>query len=331
MDDKGLAESAILLLSLGEEDAAEVFKHLTPKEVHKIGEIMARTKDLTRDKVDAVLRGFMQAAGLQTSVGNDGDAYIRSVLTKALGENKANLLLDRILQGQDVTGIEGLKWVDAGSVAELVKNEHPQVIATILVHLERDHASECLNFLPDRLRNDVVMRIATIDGIQPNALQELNDVLTKVLSGSDKLKKAPLGGVRTAAEILNFIGTARETAVLEAIREHDADLAQKILDEMFTFDNLMDVDDRGLQMLLREVQSESLIMALKGAKEDLREKIFSNMSQRAGDMLREDLELKGPVKLREVEAEQKEILKIARRLAEEGQLNLGKKGEDQYV
>jgi flagellar motor switch protein FliG len=331
MDDQGLAQSAILLLSLGEEDAAEVFKHLSPKEVHKIGELMARTKDLTRDKVDTVLKNFMEAAGLQTSVGGDGDAYIRSVLTKALGEDKANLLLDRILQGQDVTGIEGLKWVDAASVAELVKNEHPQVIATILVHLERDHASEVLNFLPERLRNDVVMRIATIDGIQPNALQELNDVLTKVLSGSDKLKKAPLGGVRTAAEILNFIGTARGTAVLEAIREHDADLAQKILDEMFTFDNLMDVDDRGLQMLLREVQSESLIVALKGAKEDLREKIFSNMSQRAGDMLREDLELKGPVKLREVEAEQKEILKIARRLAEEGQLNLGKKGEDQYV
>jgi flagellar motor switch protein FliG len=331
MDDQGLAQSAILLLSLGEEEASEVFKHLSPKEVHKIGELMARTKDLTRDKVDAVLKSFMESAGLQTSVGNDGDAYIRSVLTKALGEDKANLLLDRILQGQDVTGIEGLKWVDAGSVAELVKNEHPQVIATILVHLERDHASEVLNFLPDRLRNDIVMRIATIDGIQPNALQELNDVLTKVLSGSDKLKKAPLGGVRTAAEILNFIGTARETSVLEAIREHDADLAQKILDEMFTFDNLMDVDDRGLQMLLREVQSESLIVALKGAKEDLREKIFKNMSQRAGDMLREDLELKGPVKLREVEAEQKEILKIARRLAEEGQLNLGKKGEDQYV
>ena len=331
MDDGGLNQAAILLLSLGEGEAAEVFKYLSPKEVQSIGQIMARTKNVTRDKVDEVLGTFCQDAETQTSVGANGDEFVRSVLNKALGSEKANLLLDRMLQGTDAEGIEGLRWMDAGSVAELIKSEHPQIIATILVHLERDQASEVLGELTPRIRNEVLLRIATLDGIQPTALKELNEVLGKVISAGDKLKKAPLGGVRTAAEILNFIGTARETSIIEAVREHDADLAQKILDEMFTFDNLMEVDDRGIQLLLREVQSESLITALKGAKQELREKIFKNMSQRAGDLLREDLEAQGPVKVSEVEGEQKEILKIARRLAEEGQIALGGKGEEAYV
>jgi flagellar motor switch protein FliG len=331
MDNDGLNQAAILLLSLGEGEAAEVFKYLSPKEVQGIGQIMAKTKNVTRDKVDAVLGTFCQDAGMQTSVGANGDEFVRSVLNKALGAEKASLLLDRMLQGSDVAGIEGLRWMDAGSVAELVKGEHPQIIASILVHLERDQASEVLGELTPRIRNEVLLRIATLDGIQPTALQELNEVLGKVIASGDKLKKAPLGGVRAAAEILNYIGTARETSIIEAVREHDADLAQKILDEMFTFDNLMDIDDRGIQLLLREVQSESLIVALKGAKQELREKIFKNMSQRAGDLLREDLEAKGPVKVSQVEAEQKEILKIARRLSEEGQLALGGKGEEAYV
>jgi len=324
-------QAAILLLSLGESEAAEVFKYLSPKEVQGIGQIMAKTKNVTRDKVDAVLGTFCQDAEMQTSVGGNGDEFVRSVLNKALGTEKANLLLDRMLQGGDVAGIEGLRWMDAGSVAELVKGEHPQIIASILVHLERDQASEVLGAFVPRLRNDVLLRIATLDGIQPTALQELNEVLGKVISSGDKLKKAPLGGVRAAAEILNFIGTAHETSILEAVREHDADLAQKILDDMFTFDDLFELDDRGIQLLLREVQSESLIVALKGAKPELREKIFKNMSQRAGDLLREDLEAKGPVRLSEVEAEQREILKIARRLSEEGQIVLGGKGEEAYV
>ena len=261
----------------------------------------------------------------------NSDEYIRNVLTKALGVDKAGLLLDRILQGNDSSGIEGLKWMDAPSVAELIKNEHPQIIASIMAHLERDHASAVLSHLPERTRNDVILRIATLDGIQPNALSELNDVLSKLLSGGSRVKKTTMGGVRTAAEILNFVGNADETAILESVREYDPDLAQKIIDEMFVFDNLLDLDDRAIQLLLREVQSESLIIALKGANESLREKILTNMSQRAGDMLREDLEAKGPVRLSEVEAEQKEILKTVRRLADEGQLVLGGKGDDSYV
>jgi len=216
-------------------------------------------------------------------------------------------------------------------VAELISNEHPQIIASILVHLERDHAAEILTHLPDRLKGDVILRVATLDGIQPNALRELNDVLSKMLTGSEHLKKAALGGVRAAAEILNHIGNKHEAIVMEAIKEHDVDLAQNIVDEMFTFDSLIDVDDRGLQLLLREVQSDSLVVALKGASEDLRERIFKNMSQRAADMLREDLDAKGPVRLSEVEAEQKDILKVVRRLVEEGQMSAGSKGEEAYV
>ncbi|MDR0997175.1 MAG: flagellar motor switch protein FliG, partial [Zoogloeaceae bacterium] len=236
-------------------------------------------------------------------------------------------LIARILQGGETNGIEGLKWMEAATVADLIKNEHPQIIATILVHLEHDHASEILALFSDRLRNDVVLRIATLGGIQPAAMRELNEVMLSLLSGSANIKKAAMGGVRTVAEILNYSGTAQETSVLDAIREYDPDLAQKIIDEMFVFENLVDIDDRSMQVLLREIQSESLILAMKGASDALKTKIFKNMSQRAAEILREDLEAKGPVRLSEVEAEQKEILKIVRRLAEEGQIVLGGAGE----
>jgi flagellar motor switch protein FliG len=259
------------------------------------------------------------------------EEYIRGMLTKALGDDRAANLISRILQGGDTAGIESLKWMDAATVADLIKNEHPQIIATILVHLEFDQAGEILKHFTDRLRNDVILRIATLDGVQPVALQELNDALTHAVRLQANIKKTAMGGVRTAAEILNFVGTAHETAIIDNVREYDPDLAQKIIDEMFVFENLIDVDDRGIQLLLREVQSESLILALKGANEAMREKVFKNMSQRAAEMLREDLESKGPVRLSEVEREQKEILKIARRLADEGQIQLGGKGEDEFV
>jgi flagellar motor switch protein FliG len=215
----------------------------------------------------------------------------------------------------------------------MIRNEHPQIIATILVHLEYDQAGEVLKHFTERLRNDVLLRIATLDGVQPTALHELNEALKRVLSSaSGNVKKAAMGGIRHAAEILNWLGQPGQTAIVDNVREYDPELAQKILDEMFVFENLMDVDDRGVQLLLREVQSDSLIIALKGASQELREKVFKNMSQRAAEMLREDLESKGPVRLSEVEAEQKEILKIARRLADEGQIQLGGAGEgDAFV
>jgi flagellar motor switch protein FliG len=320
----------MLLLTLGENEAAEVLKHLGPREVQKLGTAMAALKSVPRSQVEAVVDEFYEETQRGAPVTAD-EEYIRGMLTKALGDDRAANLISRILQGGDTAGIESLKWMDAATVAELIKNEHPQIIATIMVHLEFDHSGEILKHFTERLRNDVLLRIATLDGVQPTALQELNDALTRILSGSANIKKTAMGGVRTAAEILNFVGTAHETAIIDNVREYDPDLAQKIIDEMFVFENLVDVDDRGIQLLLREIQSESLILALKGANEAMREKVFKNMSQRAAEMLREDLESKGPVRLSEVEREQKEILKIARRLADEGQIQLGGKGEDEYV
>ena len=332
MNDEGINDSAILLMSLGEEYASEVFKYLAPKEVQRLGVAMAKLKNIGREKVEKVLDKFQVDAVEAGGLNVDNDAYLRNVLTKALGEDKATFLLDRILNNSDTSGIESLKWMDAATVAELIKNEHPQIIASILVHLERDHSAEILNKFTERLRNDTILRIATLDGIQPSALRELNDALNKVLSGSsDQIKKNQLGGVKTAAEILNFAGSTIEQSVIESVREFDPDIAQKILDEMFTFENLMDVDDRGIQSVLREVQSESLVLALKGANAEMREKIFRNMSSRAAETLREDLESRGPVKVSDVEREQKEILKIVRRLAEEGQIALGGKGEEAFI
>ena len=328
MSETNVNECAILMLALGHEEAAEVFKYLGPKEVQKLGTAMTTVGNVSREQMDVVLRSFHDETEGRVSLG-DSSEYIRSVLKKALGDDKAGHLIDRILQGNESAGIESLKWMDSASVAEMIRNEHPQIIATIMVHLDRDHASEILNMLPERLRNDVMLRIATLEGVQPLAMRELNEVLTQLLSGGEVTKKSSLGGVKTAADILNYMGGAIEASVLANIREHDADLAQKIQDQMFTFDNILELDDRSVQLLLREVQSETLIIALKGTSQDLKDKIFKNMSSRAAEALKEDLEAKGPVRLSEVEAEQKEILKIVRKLVDEGQIVLGGKGGEE--
>jgi flagellar motor switch protein FliG len=331
MDDEGLENAAIMLMSLGEEEAAEVFKHLAPKEVQRLGETIARMKAVSRDRVEKVIDQFDSVSSNESMLVNDTDEYVKSVLRKALGEEKASLLIDRILQGSDVSGIESLKWMDAVSVAELLRNEHPQIVAAILVHLEPDQAADVLKNFSERQRNEVMVRIATLDGIQPTALKDLNEVRSKVLAGGDRMRKSSLGGVKTAAEILNMLGSSVETSVLDFVREADNDLAQKIMDNMFTFDDLEKLDDKGIQTLMKEVQSESLVIALKGATPGLREKIFKNMSTRAAESLREDLESRGPVRLSEVESEQKEMLKIVRRLADEGQIVMGGGGDEQFV
>ena len=331
MDDKGVEDAAILMMSLGEEEAAEVFKLLAPKEVQRLGETIAKLKSISRDRVEAVIDKFDSAAAADSMLVTDTDEYVKSVLRKALGDDKANLLIDRILQGGDVSGIESLKWMDPNSVAELLRNEHPQIVAAILVHLEFDQAAEVLKEFTERQRNEVMVRVATLDGIQPSALKDLNEVMGKVLAGGERMKKSMMGGVKPAAEIINMMGSAIETSVLDYIREADSDLAQKIMDNMFTFDDLQKIDDRGIQALLKEVQTESLVVALKGAPPELRDRILANMSTRAAETLREDLESRGPVRVSEVEAEQKEMLKIVRRLADEGQIVLGGGGDDQFL
>ncbi len=331
MSDAGIEKAAILMLSLGQDEAAAVMKYLEPKEVQKIGTAMSGMKAVSGETLDLVLRDFLLETQRNTSFGIDSDEYIRNVMTKALGDDKAASLVNRILVTRDASGIESLKWMDGKSVADLVRNEHPQIIATILVHLERYHASEVLAELTARTRDDVILRIATLDGVQPAALNELNGVLTKLLTGNDNLRKKVMGGVRATAEIMNFMKGEVEASTMENLKTFDAELAQRVMDEMFVFEDIINIADRDFQIILRDVPSESLIVALKGCKDEMKEKIFKNMSQRAADTLREDLEAKGPVRLSEVEKQQKEILLIVRRLADEGQITLGGGTEDAYV
>lgn len=328
MSTDGIKKSSLLLLSLGQSEAIEVFKYLGPKEVQKLSLAMAGLNNFSHEEVQSALKEFKDAYQSRVNFGAT-DEYLKNVLTQALGQDKAANLLDKILQGQDHTGIESLKWMDPAEAADLIKNEHPQIIASIIVHLDPDMASSILGSFTDRLRNEVLIRTATLEGIQPVALKELNDVLTQLLSGSDRMKKTSAGGVGMTADILNFMGSGVEASALSYIREYDPELAQRIQDKMFVFDNILEIDDRAIQTILREVQSNSLVIALKGTSVELKEKIFRNMSTRAAEMLKDDLDSKGPVKLSEVEAEQKEILKIVKRLAEEGEIVLASKGGDE--
>jgi flagellar motor switch protein FliG len=331
MDEQGLEQAAILLMSLGEEEAAGVLKHLSPKQVQSLGETIAKMKFVPREKVESALDRLISQAGDSSPLVDDTSEYVKSVLRKALGPQKAELLLDRIVQGGQHAGIENLKWMDGATVAEMLRHEHPQIVAAILVHLDSDQAGAVLKAFTERQRNEVLVRIATIDAIQPSALKDLNEAMNKVLAGGARAPKSTLGGVKAAAEIINMLGSAIETSALDFIREADGDLAQKIMDNMFTFDDLGKLDDKGIQSVLKEVQSESLIVALKGATPELRERIYRNMSTRAAETLREDLESRGPVRLAEVESEQKEMLKVVRRLADEGQIVLAGGGDDQFV
>lgn len=330
-DDVNLDRCAVLMMSLGEDAAAEVFKYLSAREVQKVGSSMASLKQITRHDVDSVLEEFRHEADQFMAVTVGSDDYIRSVLTKALGNDRAAGLIEDILDaGDNANGIDALNWLDANSVAELICDEHPQIIATILVHLERDRASAILAILNERLRNDVILRIATFGGVQPAALHELTDVLNGMLSGQGA-KRSKMGGVRTAAEILNFMNSAEEDAVVASLRALDADLAQRIVDEMFVFENLLDIEDHAIQLIIKEIDTAVLTIALKGASEELRDKFLKNMSTRAAEMLRDDLDAQGPVRMSKVEEEQKTILQVARRLAEAGEFIIGGTGKDEYV
>ena len=328
----GVERAAILLTALGEQEAAEIMRHMGPKEVQKLGAAMSVLTNVSRTRVEEVLNDFVFTADEQTSIGVGADDYVRKVLKKALGDDKAAGLIDRILLGGNTKGLEGLKWMEPRAIVEMIRLEHPQIIAIVLAYLDSDHSSEVLALLPEKQRSDIILRIAMLDGIQPSALQELNDIMEKKFSGNatSKLKSSSVGGLKVAANILNNMNPSVESAIISAIQETDADLAQKVQDLMFVFDNLIDLDDRGIQTLLREVSSESLLLALKGADEAMKDKIFKNMSKRAAEMLRDDLEAKGPVRLSEVEAAQKEIVGIARRLSESGEIALGG-GGDEYV
>jgi flagellar motor switch protein FliG len=327
----GVEKAAVLLMSLGEQNAAEVFKYIGPKEVHRLSAAMAGLKKVSTEQANTVLREFVQSVGNETSFGMASRDYLQTVLVKALGQDKAGNIINRVMLGGAASGLEQLKWMDSHEIFEVIKMEHPQIIAVVLSYLDNDQAAEVLALLPEKVRADVLLRIAVLDRLQPTALQELNHVIEEQFRGNSNVKSSTVGGVKVAANILNSMESSLESAIMDQINEFDKELGEKIQDLMFVFDDLAMADDRGIQALLREVSSETLVVALKGSEEALKDKIFKNMSKRAGEMLRDDLEAKGPVRLSEVEAAQKEILAIARRLSESGDIALGGKGGEEYV
>jgi len=327
----GLERAAILLLSLGEQGAAEVMKHIGPKQVHKVSAAMASLANISKEQADTVLSEFCQKVDNETAIGVGSQDYLKGVLVKALGAEKADGILDRILMGTSSSGLEQLKWMDPRAIVEVLRLEHPQIIAVALASLDSEQAAEILALLPEKVRVDVLLRISTLDRLQPTALEELNDVIEKQFSGNTNIKTSSMGGIKSTANILNFMDGSIEGMIMDQINEFDAELGEKIQDLMFVFDDLVNVDDRGIQALLREVSSETLVLALKGSDDAIKEKVFSNMSKRAGEMLRDDLEAKGPVRVSEVEAAQKEILAIARRMSESGDIALGGQGGEEFI
>ena len=322
-------QAALFLLSVGQDRAAAVLKDMGPKEVQQIGAAMAELRSVTSDMVDNVMERFVMTIRNQTALGLDSDEYIRDMLTQALGPDKAANVIDRILLGRHSKGLEQLKWMDPRAIADLIKQEHPQIVAIIMSLLDSDQAADTLAYLPERVRSDVIMRVATLQGVHPTALMELDDIMDRQLSGNANVKSSTLGGIDTAANILNFLDSTVEANVIDQISEIDAELGQKIQDKMFVFDDLVEIDDRGIQTLLREVSTDSLLLALRGADDLLKQKIFNNMSRRAAEMLRDDLEAAPPARISDVEAAQKDILAIARRLADAGEISLG--GADELI
>jgi flagellar motor switch protein FliG len=327
----GTEKAAVFLRSIGEADAAEILKHMGPKEVQKVGQAMATLQNVTREEVQSVLSSFVTTVEQETGLGIGSHDYVRKMLVGALGEDRAGSLLERILSGSNTNGLEQLKWMDARGIYEVVRLEHPQIIAIVCSFLDADQAAEVLSLFPERDQSNIVLRIATLDGVQPAALTELNEILEKQFSGNAGTQTTMVGGLKTAADILNFVDTSVEAAIMDKIKESEPDLGQNIEDLMFVFDNLIDVDDRSMQTLMREIQTDQLQLALKGADDNLKERFLTNMSQRAAEMMRDDLEAMGPVRLSDVEAAQKAILATARNLSEKGEIMLGGGAGDDFV
>ncbi|GAB58410.1 MULTISPECIES: flagellar motor switch protein FliG [Rheinheimera] len=327
----GVEKAAILLLSLSEEDAAQILKHLEPKQVQKVGLAMAQMTDLNQAKISAVHRLFIEQIQNFSTIGFQSEEFIKRALTAALGEEKAANLIDQIVLGGGAKGLDSLKWMDSKQVANIIRNEHPQIQTIVLSYLEPEQSAEILSQFPEKVRLDLTMRIANLEEVQPAALQELNEIMEKQFAGQAGTQTAKMGGLKAAADILNYMDTNIEGQLMDSIREHDEEMAQQIQDLMFVFENLIDVDDRGIQTLLREVQQDVLMKALKGTDENLKEKIFKNMSKRAAELLQDDLEAMGPVRVSDVEAAQKEILSTARRLSDAGEIMLGSGGGDDFL
>jgi flagellar motor switch protein FliG len=327
----GIERAAILLLSMGERNASEVLKHLEPRQVQKVGMAMSLLSSVSKVKMQSVMVDFIGAIEDQTSLTVDTEHYLRTVLIEALGEEKATPFIDRILVSDKDSGLNRLKWLDGRLIADVIRNEHPQIIATILIHLDSEQAAEVVSYFSSEKRAEVLLRMCNIDTVKPEAITELGKVIEKQLSGQSMSKSSSIGGVKSVADVINFLDGAMEEDVMEKIKDWDEELGDKIRDKMFVFENITDMDDRSVQTLLRDVTSEQLKLALKGTTEGTKEKIFTNMSKRAADLLRDDIDVQGPVKVSDVEKAQRDILAIARNLAEDGKIALGAKGADEMI
>jgi len=327
----GTQRAAILLMSLGEQDAANLLKQLDAREVQKLGIAMAELKEVSRDQMTSVLDNFIGVVDGKADIASGSQDYVRRVLTQAVGKQKTDLLLDRVSTGQTGQGIEALKWMDAKAVAQIISGEHPQIAAIVLSHLESEQAASILPLLSDEMRTEVLMRIASLNEVPQSALTELDQLVEKQANAAPAVPLRRIGGARTVANILNAMEKERSGEELGKIEQADGEMHGKIKDLLFIFDNLADVDDRGIQALLREVGSDVLAVALRGAEPEVQDKILRNMSKRAAEILKDDMEARGPVKLADVEVAQKEIITIAQRLAEEGTITLGGKGGAEFV
>jgi flagellar motor switch protein FliG len=327
----GMEMAAVLMLSLSEDDAAQIFRHLEPKQVQRLGMQMASIKDFGQEKVTAIHRQFIDDIQKFSNIGIGSEDFVRKALVAALGEDKAGNLVEQIIMGSGSRGLDSLKWMDARQVANIIQNEHPQIQTIVLSYLDPEQSAEILGQFPETVRLDLVMRIANLEEVQPAALQELNDIMEKQFAGSAGAQSAKMGGLKAAASIMNYLDTNIEGQLMDAIRESDEEMSQQIQDLMFVFENLIDVDDRAIQSILREVPGDQLQKALKGADDQLKEKIMRNMSKRAAEMMQEDLSAMGPVRVSDVEAAQKEILSVARRLADAGEIMLGGAGGEDFV
>ena len=325
----GAQRAAIFLLGVGEESAANIMKHMEPREVQRVGEAMATLSGITDEDLVAVLDDFRESAESINPLTIGAPDFVQRVMVKALGEDKARGVMSKVLPGKAKTrGIEALKWMDARAVCALIAEEHPQIIAIVLSSLDEDHAAAILKELPKQLRTEVMLRVARLQMIDPGALEELDRVLEKQLGRIKKTPPRSVDGVASAAAIMNNVDAELESNVLDSMREKDEDLSERVSELMFVFDDLAALDDRGMQRMIREISVDTLVIALKGVDVDLQEKFFANMSSRAADMLREDIEAKGPIRLAEVEAAQKDILGTAKQLADDGEIMLGKGGND---
>lgn len=327
----GADRAAVLLLGIGEVNAAEVLKHLEPRQVQRVGTAMTGMANVSKEEIEQVVSEFLDQAEQQTSLGVDSEQYVRDMLVAAVGQERATSFLDRILSSQDNSGLATLKWLDARTIADLIRNEHPQIIATILMTLDSELSAEVLSEFPKEKHVDLVLRMSAIDTVKPEALKELGETIEQQLAGKQQGKAASIGGIKSVADIINHLDSSLETNILDTIKESDAALCESIQEKMFVFENLSSIDDRSIQTILREISSDVLLIALKGADIQVRDKIFKNMSKRAAELLMDDLDAKGPVKVSEVEVAQKEILAAARKLAEAGEISLGGKGGEEMI